>query len=221
MLEDNAFQPSSFASAATLTMAAAIDQEADLPATGRYTLIHLMVPHVPYVLDADCRTHAVTKPVEQSACAMKLAGDLLDELERLDRFEESTIVIHGDHGGDFQLVDGELVALPNKRDRIEWIDARSRPVLLIKPAGVPRRSPLVANQYPAALGDVLPTVFDSVGLELDVAEGRTSLLHEPLPARSVRYFHFYSVNSSGHPSGPIRRYAITEQGTSLDEAIEP
>ena len=79
----------------------------------------------------------------------------------------------------------------------------------------------MANQYPAALVDVLPTIFDSVGLELEVAEDRTSLLREPLPARSVRYFHFYAVNVANVPAGPIRRYAITEEGMSLDEVIEP
>ena len=156
MLEDNAFLPDSFTTAAPLTMAAAIDQEADLPAAGRYTLLHLLVPHVPYVLDADCRTRAVTEPVEQSACAMKLVDDLLDELERLDRFEDSTIVIHGDHGAYFELLDDELVALPDERESIEWVEARSRSVLLDQAVWRSARLPPRGEPVPRRIGRRAP-----------------------------------------------------------------
>jgi hypothetical protein len=220
-LEDNAFLPATFTTAGPQTMAAAIDAEADLPARGRYTLIHLMVPHGPFVLDADCQEQPATDPAAQSGCAMKMVDDLLAELERLDRFEDSTIVIHGDHGGNFELRDGELVAVPDdQRESIPWVNARSKPVLLVKPAGVARSVPFEESSYPTELVDVLPTIFDSVGLELDVPPDRTSLLADALPTRPVRYFHFYAINGKGDLEGPIRRYAITEDGMALDEVID-
>ena len=199
MLEDNAFLPDSYTTAAPLTMAAAIDQEADLPATGRYTLLHLLVPHVPFVLDADCRTRAVTEPVEQSACAMSWwVRTCSTSWSGWTGSRIRTIVIQlVTTGRNFELLDGELLALPDEREEHR---CGSKPVRRPRPAHQAvgrsaRLPPRGRTSTPPRWSTCSATIFDSVGSRARGGRGhRTSLLHEPLPARSVRYFHFYAVN---------------------------
>lgn len=222
MLEDNSLQPDSAPAAASPTMAEIVAAEEDLATTNRYTLIHLMVPHEPYVVDADCelRREEGTDIVAQSACAVQLIEQLLDELERLDRFDDATIVIHGDHGASVDLVDGEVVKVGNDRESLEWNDARSRSLLLVKPSGVANTGSLAVSERPTMVTDVMPTIFDSVGLSIDGPSDRASVLGNHFPERAVRFFNFYS-SRDGSPSGPIRRYAITADEFLLDEVIDP
>jgi PASTA domain len=104
--------------------------EAGLPASGRYTLVHVVIPHYPLKLGSDCSYSAgssKTSVIEQSQCALKLIQDFVSLLKKLGRFDNSLILIHGDHGGPYRTRDGVLVS-----------GARSRSlhaVLLLKPMG--------------------------------------------------------------------------------------
>ena len=197
-------------------------REARLPATGRYELVHLLLPHFPYVLTPDCEFESGTRtsPEEQTECAMALMDELIERLERLDRFEDSVVVIQGDHGASFAL-DGEGVLRSLGQDLFseEWSRARSRPLLLVKPAGVSGDGALVESDYPALLTDIMPTVFDSIGAELDVAEGRVSLLADELPPRDERLYHFFTLGPDGLPDEEVQRYVISGEVVTTDGLI--
>ena len=78
-----------------------LEQEAELPATGRYTLIHLVILHSPEVLAADCSYGAAgskTTQLEQAGCATKLLVDFVERLKELGRFDNSLVIAHADHG---------------------------------------------------------------------------------------------------------------------------
>lgn len=199
-----------------------IGREHELPSSGRYTLIHLILPHYPYVMTADCRytEGEQTSPSQQAACATGLIVDLVEELKDLDRFESSLIVVHGDHGARFELTGDELHQLPEDHASEEWNDARSRSLLLIKPVGVDDEEPLAASEYPALLTDVMPTLFDSIGAPLVFGDERVSLLVEQLPARPKRYYHFYDKGADGLPDGELMRYLIEGSDIRYDGIVE-
>jgi hypothetical protein len=134
-----------------------LEQEAALPAAGRYTFIHLLVPHGPYLLDADCShgdASRRTDPLAQSRCAASLLRRLLARLQDLGRLEASTVLVHSDHGCGVRLTGGRFV-----EDAERWRAA----LLLVRPAGA--SGPLRRSEEPASLLDVAPTLLGSLGLE--------------------------------------------------------
>jgi hypothetical protein len=199
-----------------------VNRERQLPPAGRYSLVHMLLPHFPYVLSEDCQyTSGVkTTPAAQAACAVHLIGLFLEELHALGRFDDSTIIIHGDHGAHFELTsDGRLENAPSNFSGTQWSDARSRSLLLIKPAGKDLSSRLEISDYPAELTDVMPTVFDSVDLEFEPRDGRVSLLDSAPPEREVRYYHFYDKGDDHLPDGEAVRFVITDGTIAMDETI--
>jgi len=198
-----------------------IAQERNLPAFGRYSLIHLILPHFPYVLSDECdyMDGAQTSPLEQTTCANNLVAALVEELRRLDRFEQSVIVIQGDHGARFHRQGNELDQLPQDFEGEEWNDARSKSLLLIKPAQSGINNPLVLSKYPALLTDIMPTVFDSAGIAYVPQGERTSLLADPLPERPTRFYHFYNKAPDGLPDGELMRFVIDSDGFRHDRVI--
>jgi hypothetical protein len=199
-----------------------IDREPSEPATGRYSLLHLMLPHFPYLLEADCssRQGQVTGPVAQTTCAMSLVDQLVAELQVLDRFDDSTIIVQGDHGARFDEDDGELVPVAEDLFGDAYSGARSRPLLLVKPAGRTASEPFAVDDYPAMLTDIVPTVLDSVGAPVDTTTGRTSLLAADRPERTTRTYHFYDKDRKGLPDGAVTTFVIHDDGSvTRDEVI--
>ncbi|MFK8018132.1 MAG: sulfatase-like hydrolase/transferase [Pseudomonadales bacterium] len=99
-LRERTFLASSSAQESYLSFNNYLKQEESLPARGRYTLLHLLIPHGPYVFDADCNGPGPEKTdiLGQSECALKLLGQLVSKLKELNRYDDSLIVVHGDHG---------------------------------------------------------------------------------------------------------------------------
>ena len=199
-----------------------VNRERLLAPTGRYSLVHLLLPHFPYVLSEDCQyvSGAETTPAAQAACSIQLIDLLLEELRGLDRFDSSIIIIHGDHGARFELNKaGELERAPGDFYSARWSDARSRSLLLVKPAGIDSSTEFEISDYPAELTDVVPTVFDSVGLEFNSRDGRTSLLSEAPPQREARFYHFYDKRDDHLPDGEVVRFVISDEGIAVDRTI--
>ncbi len=78
-----------------------IEQELDLPNSGRYNLIYLTSPHFPYLLDENCNHGSLlnyTSYSESYQCSMKMISKFLSRLKEENRFDSSIIIIHSDHG---------------------------------------------------------------------------------------------------------------------------
>lgn len=72
----------------------------------RYVFMHLILPHGPYVLDPNCEIDMRDRDeLEgykwQARCGLKLIDRLIDELKRLKRYDNSSIIVHSDHGYQF------------------------------------------------------------------------------------------------------------------------
>lgn len=98
------------------------------PRGGTMFFAHLLMPHYPYVFDRDCniRTpvtrwklrHGFNKTnsaasrgdryadyFEQVECTLKQLRSLFDNMKRRGTFENSIIIVHGDHGARINLFD--------------------------------------------------------------------------------------------------------------------
>jgi hypothetical protein len=132
LLENGRLLPSSSPVTSYLGFQKMMETEKSLSPTGRYTFVHVIIPHHPMKLRADCTYSmgsSTTNAIEQARCALKLIVDFTELLKDLGRFDDSLILIHGDHGGPYRTQNGKLVTT----NRIRSLDA----VLLVKPVGTP------------------------------------------------------------------------------------
>lgn len=81
---------------------------------GEARVIHLLLPHDPYILDAQCRArpepdwldeHGPGAPVarerayaDQVRCLQRKIGQMLDAMDRTQAGRDAIVVLHGDHG---------------------------------------------------------------------------------------------------------------------------
>ncbi|MCL4822178.1 MAG: sulfatase-like hydrolase/transferase [Vicinamibacteria bacterium] len=158
----------------------ALEDEPRRPASGQYVFVHVLIPHGPYVLRADCsRRPDVTRfhptegdPLDQARCATSRILAWVELLERLGRLDDSLVVIHADHGAPFDWSSGRPVWIPPRQQR--GLELRS--LLLVKPPGAARTRPLRVVDEPASLLDVAPTILAVTGVE-----HRMELAGRPLP----------------------------------------
>lgn len=137
--------------------------------TSRYTFLHLLIPHDPYMLRSDCSHEGrqMTDPLPQTLCALRLLVELSDRLHELNRYEDALIVVHGDHGEPFRL----------NKDALVRTRARSlRTPLLIKPPGAKRTVGFRISTDETTLLDVAPTLLELLGLSSKPAFEGASLL---------------------------------------------
>ena len=132
-------------------------EEAAQSSSGRYTVVHVLIPHDPPMLRADCSYGVGTSKtgvIDQSRCALKLMLDFVDLLKDLGRFDDALILAHGDHGGFYRTRKGWLVSKARSRS----LDT----VLLIKPVGVSGLGGLNIMERTTSLLDIPSIVIGSV-----------------------------------------------------------
>ena len=220
-LSNQALLPDDETTVAVQAFNSFLNREEGLAPTGRYTLVHLIVPHQPYVLDENCSTTpgVDTDGKAQARCALTLMDRFIAQLKELGRFDGSTIIIHGDHGAGLTRQGDELVAGNRDLYGPAWSTGRSRPLLLVKPAGTGASAPLATSDRPATTSDIMATVFDSVGLDVPLGPGRASLIGDDFPDRPVRYYHFYDKDAFGMPDGAVTRFTVTGDGLEKDRSV--
>jgi hypothetical protein len=149
-----------------------LEIEPALPGRGRYTLVHVLLPHSPYLLRSDCGHSAAALPtdlIQQTDCTLRMLGRFLDLLGRLGRLDSATVVVHGDHGAGEVWQDGRLV--PDET-------AYARTLLLVKAEGA--HGALRRAGEAARIADVAPTLLAVLGLPRERRfDGR--VLEEALP----------------------------------------
>jgi len=174
--------------------------EPDLPASGRYSFLHLLLPHPPYRMTSNCQPRESVNEMEQYRCANMVIMRLVETLKVLGRFEHSMIIIHADHGDDLDLSGLGISRLKNDPESLEFLKIRARALLLYKPAGNVGHDPMIIDETPTTLLDVAPTIiqgFSSAGA--DGLEG--FVLGYGVPRPEERYFYV-------HDGRDLFRYAI-------------
>ena len=156
LVKNRNFLPFSVPITSYLSFLSVLKQEAELPAHGRYTFIHAVLPHTPEVLAADCSydlSGAETTPLEQAGCATKLLVDFVQRLKELGRFDNSLVIAHADHG---------IYEPENKSDNpAERVSMRA--LLLIKPIG--GEGDFAVSDVESTVIDIAPTLLSALGVE--------------------------------------------------------
>jgi hypothetical protein len=157
LLENGRLLPSSSPVTSYLGFERMMEAERNLSPTGRYTLVHVIIPHYPLKLRADCSYSvgsATTEAIEQAQCALNLFLEFTSLLKDLGRFDDSLILVHGDHGGPYRTENERLVIMGRNRS----LDT----VLLVKPMGVSARGELEKLDLETSLLIIPSIIMSSV-----------------------------------------------------------
>lgn len=205
----------------TLTMDTLDDflsTEEKLPDRGRYVYLHMMVPHPPWAYDSDCtfahpdrqaEKEIVRALDEQYACAMTVIEKIVKKLRELDRFDNSMVIFHADHGAagleahlnrwdekfiwnaDAKIVDrsqGNFESLPSHH-----IEALAGILFFVH---LPDQKNFEVSKFSPHLVDLAPTILDFLGLDASDLAG-VSLLTHPAPTDRQDIFYETSTNRLG------------------------
>lgn len=135
-----------------------------------FKVLHLMIPHVPIIFDADCglvseredKTKRIGKRKlfeGQARCSLRLAARILARMKSLGVFDKTMIVISGDHGFPLRY----LKYKPLKGEKNLYIEY-SMPLLLIKPFNTSADNNLAVSEVEAGLMDVPETILRAAGV---------------------------------------------------------
>ncbi len=199
-----------------------IQDDAALDKSGTYTFVHLILPHFPHVLKSDCSYNkdAESSPIEQSQCATKLIGEFTDKLKKLDRYENSLVIIESDHGAKFNVENGELKSIKSGQYSEEWSTARSRALLLIKTPDRTSQDTFMRSEAETTLLDIAPTIIGALGIEAKTNFEGTSLeSSDANPGERVRYYHFFDKKGKNEQTDELQRFVIKNGEAQFDRVI--
>ncbi len=157
----------------------------------RYKWYHYIGTHIPANWDADCvfnRDLERTRKqyYDQSVCVLTGIARFADKLRELGIFDETAIIISGDHGVNIEPDDNQ--GLKANASLYAGIIGAARPTLMIKP--LKAQGDFQVSNLPTSLIDIAPTALDLVGLEGDYS-GQPALSIDPTLKRS-RIFNRYT-----------------------------
>ena len=203
-----------------------------------YYYIHLPVPHFPYFLDSSCdftgqfrgASHYFFEDnqesmLEQAKCTMRIVMEYLRELKRLGGYDESIIVIQGDHGS-YGFYVGDEEGDEERVRRVEFGSGefyhwfryyRSRALLMMKlPVKKEGGKGFRRSGKRSHLLDVGPTVLEAVGLWVGEEYEGESLLEDEEDNLEDRRRYFYSqvvgVRAGAGESKVRVRYEVDDLG---------
>jgi len=173
-----------------------------------YHFVHLMPPHKPLVTLADGSYSGKTLPFNrenyknEARAIIKLFVEFLEKLRELGVYDDSVVLLHGDHGA----------GLPPKVSGWEATEQMGRVAALLMVKPFDARGPLrVSNAY-TSLTDLPATVLDLVGVRHPYP-GESVLKQDParVPPRRVV---FVADRASREPT--VNRWVI--RGSVFDPA---
>jgi len=178
-----------------------------------YKFFHLITPHGPWVTGSNCSfagrelDQSLENISNQAKCVVATVINFLSKLRDLDLYDNSTIIVHGDHG-----IGLDLGLNTDAKDNVNLpsVPGNVQPLLMVKPAN--STGPLEFSDEQVQLSDIPKTMMNLLGIEnifdgydmFDMPEDPrtryffTSIMHRNKAAEQDYFDNFtrYSVRGS-------------------------
>ncbi len=194
--------------AATMT----VDREAPV-----YKLLHVMLSHKPTVGSADCkydgRQPTTRRTVtNQARCGLWRVVDVLQRMQDLGIYDNSLIILMGDHGAWVPLQD---TAVFDGSDADPLIAAMALPVLAVKPPAAD--NDLAVSEAPTTITDLPATIARLAGLDAEFPGTQVFEVDPAAPRKRRHLVYGYGINpaSEGYLF-PMQVYEVS--GSPYDGA---
>ncbi|MHB8094252.1 MAG: sulfatase-like hydrolase/transferase [Candidatus Aminicenantales bacterium] len=184
---------------------------------GAFKFYHIGGPHIPLNLNENLGFERMTinRPnyIRFATASLKLTGLFLDHLRRLGIYDNSTIIIVGDHGAGYQ---GQQFVLqpgmPVEGDDSDIVTQSSRvaalPLILVKPPASP--GDLKISDQPVSLADIPATVFSAI--DLPARNSGPSMFDIDGSQPRERRFLFYSGRDIYSYYGDMSEFTVSGYG---------
>lgn len=166
-----------------------------------YTFIYLHGTHSPYTLDADAQRVESSTSKEQTIGSFKIIADYIDQMKKLGVYDNSTIVITGDHGYPYTDVDPLL----------ECTDTGTKTAVFVKPKSS-KTSGLSVSHAPASVADIIPTIVKDTGIKTSTDYGESLFDISQDSARKRIYYH---SRLTGNSKLILDKYTITGDAANI------
>ncbi len=192
----------------TLLFKKGIEDEKQRMSHNEFVLLQAIIPHPPYVLDRECKFLGVRKNksnrkdkqyYDQVLCGITLTIEFLQELKKQGKYNDSVIVVLGDHGnGTTDLLrnkDFKRNKQPVNKNYSKWNEgqlfARTKALLMIKPVNS-KNFNLKYSKRESQHIDILPTILDLIGISGSMNSDfkGISLFSKVIPNRESLMFYF-------------------------------
>ena len=155
-----------------------------------YKWYHYIGAHIPARWDADCRFlpevgEERADYLAQTTCVLDGIAGLMDRLREAGVYDQSAILITGDHGGN--ILPDDVISRPLNSDLIDTLMGAGRPTLLVK--RLESREPLQFSQRPTYLKEIAGTALSLAGIDSQ----QRSVFEVPEQRGEIREFRHYSI----------------------------
>jgi hypothetical protein len=189
-----------------------VREEARRAPQRQYVYAHAAVPHAPWVFDRDCRyignvdrrrdaTERRDAYLGQAECGLRLVADFLEELKRLGRYDDATVVVHADHGQRVRFDDAPRASRTLDTPDSVLLSSVNALLMIKRPHAA---GPLRIRAAPTQLIDLYPTILDilSIGASHELSGRSVYSLQDD--ARREARFAFDPTKKHGHDLVEIR-----------------
>ena len=166
-----------------------------------YTFIYLHGTHSPYTLNADAQRVKASTSKEQTIGSFKIIADYVDQMKKLGVYDNSTIVITGDHG--YPYTDTEPL--------LESTDTGTKTAVFVKPKSS-KTSGLSVSHAPASVADIIPTIVKDTGIKASTDYGESLFDIAQDSARKRIYYH---SRLTGNSKLILDKYTITGDAANI------
>lgn len=166
-----------------------------------YTFIYLHGTHSPYTLDADAQRVESSTSKEQTMGSFKIIADYIDQMKKLGVYDNSTIVITGDHGYPYTDVDPLL----------ECTDTGTKTAVFVKPKSS-KTSGLSVSHAPASVADIIPTIVKDTCMKTSTDYGESLF---DIAQDSTRERIYYHSRLTGNSKLILDKYTITGDAANI------
>ncbi len=159
-----------------------------------FTFIYLHGSHSPFTLNSNVKRVSESTSLEQTVGSFKIIDEYINELKRLGVYDNTTIVITGDHGYPYTDTEPPL----------EYMDEGTRTCVFIKPKN--STGELKTKHTQASLTDIIPTIVKDTNLKTDYDYGDSLFDIDENQTRTRIYYH---SRLSGDSKLIFDKYEIT------------
>lgn len=126
-----------------------------------FTFLYTHGCHTPYILDENCKRSDEATAVSQVKGSFKMVKEYLDQLKALGVYDNSTIIISGDHG------------LPNEETEPlhEEVDAGITTAMFVKPRNA-KNEKTITSHAQVSVANIIPTIVKDANINSTTDYGK-------------------------------------------------